>query len=140
MSFNSIIFCFLFLPIAIIIYFFIPKKLKNIYLLIISILFYSYSSIFHTIILLLITIYNFVAVRKMDELQEKRRKYKLIEILIINIFTLCYFKYYYILLDNLFHNLSFKEIILPLGMSFYIFTILSYVIDVYKKKYVVNQI
>ncbi len=134
MSFNSIIFCFLFLPIAIIIYFFIPKKLKNIYLLIISILFYSYSSIFHTIILLLITIYNFVAVRKMDELQEKRRKYKLIEILIINIFTLCYFKYYYILLDNLFHNLSFKEIILPLGMSFYIFTILSYVIDVYKGK------
>ncbi len=64
----------------------------------------------------------------------KRRKYKLIEILIINLFVLCYFKYYYLLLSNLFQNVSFKEILLPLGMSFYIFTIVSYVLDVYHRK------
>lgn len=133
MAFNSIVFCFLFLPIVTIIYFLIPKKIKNIYLLIVSILFYSYSSIFNTCILLLITIYNFFAVRKMDKLVTNR-KYKLIEILIINIFTLCYFKYYYIILNNLFNDIAFKEIILPIGMSFYIFTILSYVIDVYRRK------
>lgn len=133
MAFNSIIFCFIFSPVTVIIYFFLPKKFKNIYLLLISILFYSYSSIFNTLILLLITIYNYQAVKKMDKLK-RRRKYKLIEILIINIFTLCYFKYYYLLLNNIFSNISFKEIILPLGMSFYIFTLLSYVIDVYRKK------
>lgn len=86
MAFNSIVFCFLFLPIVTTIYFLVPKKIKNIYLLIVSILFYSYSSIFNTCILLLITIYNFFAVRKMDKLVTNR-KYKLIEILIINIFA-----------------------------------------------------
>lgn len=134
MSFSSIIFCFIFLPVVTILYFLIPKKLKTIYLLIISIIFYSYGGLFNTFILLLIVLYNFISVKTMDNLKDKDRKYKLIEILIINIFTLCYFKYYYILLNNIFSNISFKQIILPLGMSFYLFTVLSYVIDVYRQK------
>ena len=134
MSFSSIIFCFIFLPIVTILYFLIPKKIKTIYLLIISIIFYSYGGLFNTFILLLIVLYNFISVKIMDNLKDKDRKYKLIEILIINIFTLCYFKYYYILLNNIFSNISFKQIILPLGMSFYLFTVLSYVIDVYRQK------
>ena len=133
MSFSSIIFCFIFLPIVVSLYFIIPKKLKNIYLLLASILFYSYSGIFYTIILLLIILYNYISVRIMDKLEGKRRTGKLIEILIINIFTLCYFKYYYMILNNIFIDIAMGEIILPLGMSFYLFTVLSYIIDVYRK-------
>ena len=133
MSFSSIIFCFIFLPIVVSLYFIIPKKLKNIYLLLASILFYSYSGIFYTIILLLIVLYNYISVRIMDKLEGKRRTGKLIEILIINIFTLYYFKYYYMILNNIFTNIAMGEIILPLGMSFYLFTVLSYIIDVYRK-------
>ena len=83
MSFSSIIFCFIFLPIVVSLYFIIPKKLKNVYLLLASILFYSYSGIFYTIILLIIVLYNYISVRIMDKLEGKRRTGKLIEILII---------------------------------------------------------
>ena len=118
MPFNSIVFCFLFLPLTILLYFLVPKKLKNLYLLLISILFYSYSGLFNTIILLFMVFYNYISVRKMDRLG-KRRKYKLIEILIINLFVLCYFKYYYLLLSNLFQNVSFKEILHTLRLSYH---------------------
>ena len=133
MTFSSILFCFIFLPMSIVLYYLIPKKYRNIYLLIISLIFYSVSGIKNLLILLFVIIYNYYAALKLESLKDKKRKYKLIEIIIINVFLLLYFKYYFSFLNVILPNNKFKTFMFPLGLSFYIFTLLSYIIDIYKK-------
>lgn len=136
MSFNSITFCFKFLPLILFIYFFIPNKVKNAYLLTFSLIFYAFGSAKDLGIMILLLIYNFFAVNKMNKLKNRYRKLKFLEIIFVNVFLLCYFKYYFLFLDFITYDkdISYKTFLLPLGFSFYIFSMLSYVFDVFRKK------
>ena len=136
MLFSSITFLYYFLPVLLIIYLVSPKKIKNIVLLIFSLLFYFYGEPKYIIILLSSCVINYIAGR----LIEKYRKYsKFILILVIfyNIFQLLFFKYTDFFINNIntIFNTSFPllRILMPIGISFFTFQTLSYVVDVYRK-------
>lgn len=133
MSFSSITFLFYFLPISISLYYLIPTKGRKFYLIIISLIFYFYNSIQNAIIITGMILYNYFSSKKLATLTGKLRKYQLIEILFVNLFLLCYFKYYFLILQKS-SEINYKTFLLPIGFSFYLFETLSYVIDIYTKK------
>ncbi len=135
MVFSSITFLFYFLPIVLAIYYLVPNKLKNTILLIASLLFYFYGEPKYILIMIttIITTYIF------GILIEKNSKYKQIYLIIsilINLSFLLYFKYINFIISNinmwLTHKIDLINVILPIGISFYTFQLLSYIIDVYK--------
>lgn len=134
MVFSSISFLFFFLPLLFICYFLSPRKLKNTILLIFSLIFYFFGEKWYILLLLLTCLINYIC----GILIEKRnKKIYLIVGLILNIGLLIYFKYTNFFLNtftNLFHlNKVTLKIILPLGISFFTFQNISYLIDVYRK-------
>lgn len=136
MVFSSITFLYYFLPILLIIYIFIPNRFKNTVLLLFSLLFYFYGEPKYIVILLLSCILNYIAGRLID----KYRKYdKLILVLAVfyNIVQLLYFKYTDFFISNInsiFNtNINLLRVIMPIGISFFTFQTLSYVVDVYRK-------
>ncbi len=137
MVFSSLIFLFLFLPLFLIFYFLCKKrKSRNIVLLIFSLLFYSYGEPVYVLLMILSIIVNYYIAIIMSN--SKKRKALLIVDVIFNLGLLFIFKYSNFFLsniNNLFHlNKTFLNISLPIGISFYTFQILTYVIDVYKKE------
>lgn len=142
MVFSSLIFLFLFLPTFLLCYF-IPKKrkTKNIVLLIFSLLFYGYGEPIYVLLMILSIIVNYFIVLLMDK-SSKPKKWLIID-LVFNLGLLFFFKYTNFFLDNinnLFNlNIKFLSISLPIGISFYTFQILTYVIDVYKSKVPVQK-
>ncbi len=133
MIFSSISFLFFFLPLLFICYFLAPKKFKNTVLLIFSLMFYFFGEKWYVLLLVLSCLINYIC----GLLIEKRnKKIYLIIGLILNIGLLIYFKYTNFFLNtftNLFHmNQVTLKIILPLGISFFTFQNISYLIDVYR--------
>ena len=138
MLFSSITFLYYFLPLVIISYFISPKKYKNLILLIFSLTFYFYGEGKLTIILLFSCIFNFLIAKQIDkQTNMKKRKQYLIIGLIINIGILIYYKYTNFLIENINNifniNIKYLSVIMPLGISFFTFQTISYLIDVYKK-------
>ncbi len=136
MLFSSISFLYYFLPLLLIIYFIVPKKYKNLVILIFSLIFYFYGEPKYIIILILSCIINFYSGILIEKYREKS-KFILIISLVYNIGQLLYFKYTNFFLNNinnLFHtNISLLNIIMPIGISFFTFQTISYLVDVYKK-------
>ena len=140
MLFTSISFLYYFLPTIIILYFITPKKYRNYILLIFSIIFYMYGEPKYVILMLVEILVAYFGALLID-------KYKSKEIflitIIIHIGLLCVFKYTDLFIgtiNSIFKtNISFLNIALPIGISFYTFQILSYVIDVYKGKVKVQK-
>lgn len=135
MVFSGITFLYYFLPIMLFIYFISKTKYKNIILLIGSLLFYFYGEPKYIIILLLSGIINYFIGKK---LVSKNKKLYLILGLTLNLGLLFYFKYFNFLLENINNifnsNINYINVIIPLGISFYTFKNISYLIDVYNKK------
>ena len=137
MVFSSLIFLFGFLPLFLLCYF-IPKKKKNrnLVLLLFSLFFYGYGEPIYVLLMILSIVINYFIAILMDK-SSKRKMYLVIDI-IFNIGLLFLFKYFNFFLaniNNIFHlNLKFLSLSLPIGISFYTFQILTYVIDVYKKE------
>ncbi len=139
MVFSSLNFLFIFLPVFLILYYVIPFKAKNLVLLIASIIFYAWGEPVYVILMLLNIGFNYVAGRQFEYLHDERsRKKQLIIAVIVNLFLLGFFKY-----AGLFTNtlnaifklgIEWKGLPLPIGISFYTFQALSYVIDVYRGK------
>lgn len=132
MVFTSIIFIYYFLPLLLICYFVVPKKFRNIILLMFSVLFYFYGEPKYILLMLIEVLISYVVGLLID-------KYKNKNILIIGILLLFgifkYFNFVIINVNNLFHsNLNLLNVVLPIGISFYTFQIISYEIDVYNKK------
>ena len=141
MLFASNIFLFCFLPAVVIIYYILPKRsLKNYFLLISSLLFYAYGEPKFVLIMLLSIIINYLVGIFIDLFKEKKKLSKLILIfgILYNILILFVFKYLVFTIrniNNLFKiNFSVKDILLPIGISFFTFQCLSYIIDVYRRK------
>lgn len=137
MLFSSISFIYFFLPVLLIIYFLVPKKLKNITLLIFSLLFYFLGEPKYIIILVLSCIINYILGNLIHKNENK--KLFLILALIYNIGQLLYFKYTDFFITNInsiFNtNLSLMRIIMPIGISFFTFQALGYIIDIYNNKH-----
>ena len=135
MVFTSINFLYYFLPPVLILYFIVPKKYKNLLLLISSLLFYFYGEPKYIILMIIEIVLAYFEARLIE-------KYKSKEIFIFSIFIhvllLCIFKYTNFLITNIngiFNtNISLLNIVLPIGISFYTFQIISYLVDVYKEK------
>ena len=136
MLFSSITFLYYFLPILLIIYLIVPKKIKNIVLLIFSLLFYFYGEPKYIIILLLSCIINFL-IGLLIEKYPKKSKLILVIGIIYNIGQLLYFKYtdfFIININSIFKtNIGLLRVIMPIGISFFTFQTLSYIVDVYRK-------
>ncbi len=133
MVFSSITFLFYFLPILLLFYFIVPSKFKNLVLLIFSLLFYFYGESKYIIILLLSCIMNYIFGRIIGK---NRKKSILIVSIILNLGLLIYFKYTNFFIDNLNNlfnlNINALNVIMPIGISFFTFQTLSYVVDVYR--------
>lgn len=142
MIFNSTTFLFLFLPILTIIYFISPKKSKNIILLLASIVFYSWGEPRYIWLICLCIISNYIfgiLINKMELYKKYNTKKIILSVAIFsNVGILIYFKYFNSIIETvnlLFKsNLSINKIIMPLGVSFFTFQAMSYVIDVYRKQ------
>lgn len=136
MVFSSTIFIFLFLPLVLLCYFLAPKKLKNYVLLIFSIIFYLFGGPKFLLVLISVVLIDYLGALLIEK--TKHKKLYLIITLALNIGTLVYFKYTGFFIENinglLKTNIQIPEIILPIGISFYTFQAMSYVIDVYRKK------
>ena len=138
MLFCSMSFIYLFLPVLCGLYFVSAKKYHNILLLFASIIFYAWGEPRYLPIIFLSVFINWAGAIVIDKFSHKPsvKKLCLLSVLLINLGNLFYFKYFDFLINNLnglFHtHISLLNIVLPLGISFYTFQALSYVIDVYR--------
>ena len=144
MVFSSVLFVFVFLPTVIVGSLVLRKELQNIFLLTMSLLFYAYGEPKYIVLIIASIIINYMggigfAVFKNNFIH----KITLTIVVMLNLGLLFYFKYFDFgisTVNSLFSlNLPLKEIILPIGISFYTFQGLSYVIDVYRKKVEVQK-
>lgn len=137
MVFSSISFLYYFLPVLIIIYFIVPFKLKNAVLLIASFIFYWYGEPVYTLIMIFSSISAYAHGLLIDRYRGKRlSKLFLVSSLILGFSALLFFKYTNFIIQNTNSLLNTKigllKLALPIGISFYTFQTLSYVIDVYR--------
>lgn len=134
MVFSSISFLFFFLPILFLCYFIIPRKWRNYCLLLFSLIFYYFGEKWYVLLLLFSCFVNYLCGLLIGKSYKKR--YLVIGIM-INIGLLFYYKYTNFFLgtfSNIFHiHANTLKIILPLGISFFTFQNLSYLVDVYRK-------
>ncbi len=141
MVFSSLIFLWVFLPLLLVLYYLIPNKqscvvFKNAVLLIFSLIFYTWGEPKYILLLLFSSVVNYISGLLM---YRKHAKLYLFCCIGINLGLLGYFKYYNFFMTGVNHLLrhetfALREIALPLGISFYTFQALSYVIDVYRKE------
>lgn len=120
MNFNSLTFLILFLPIFFSVFFLFPKKYRSFVILLGSILFYFYSGIFNGILIIIISFTNYLLAMLINK-DLKCKKSLFVLTIALNIFILFLFKYN-------------GSLLLPLGISFYTFNNISYIVDVKMKK------
>jgi len=136
MVFSSITFLFIFLPLTIILYYILPKFLRNWFLLLISIIFYAWGAPEYLPIMLAIMLTNYIGALLINKF-DKHSQFWLFITIAINITVLIYFKYFDFLIENFNHifksQIPLLNIALPLGISFYTFQAMSYTIDVFRK-------
>lgn len=139
MLFSSMTFLFVFLPVLMSVYFFAKKEIRNYILLLASIIFYSFGDLRYLAIMIVTIGINYVGALWLDKCRsDKKRRLILGLTILADLSFLFYFKYFNFLLDNLntFFAADFTliDIIMPLGISFYTFQAMSYLIDVYRRE------
>lgn len=152
MIFSSLLFLFKFIPIFFLIYYLVPSRAKNYVLFIFSIIFYAWGEPKFLILIFISIVINYIAgliigaLNKKEKITPSTERHRLkvlktvtlIVSLVYNIGALFVFKYTDFFISNI--NSIFKtdidllELTLPLGISFYTFQIMSYVIDLYRGK------
>ena len=138
MVFSSLVFLFVFLPIVLVLYYLSSKKYRNYLLLLASLFFYAWGEPTYVVIMLVSIGANYLCGLLVDE--KRADKVRVTGVVISVIFNICMlgvFKYSGFFVKNI--NTAFNtslpvpEIALPLGISFFTFQAMSYVIDVYRK-------
>lgn len=136
--FSSIVFLFAYLPITLLAYYLVPRKGRNIFLFFINLLFYGWGEPVLVLLMLFNVVLNYLGGYLVDKYRDDKKKKKLFLILscVIDIGVLAVFKYTGMIVETVnllpFLNLPTPEISLPIGISFYTFQTMSYVIDVYR--------
>ena len=137
MIFSSVLFIYYFLPLLLLIYFIVPNKFKNVVLLIFSLLFYFLGEPKYIVVLLLSCILNYIFGKLVYK--EKKRKLYLVLAILYNILQLVYFKYTNFFISNINNffgfNIPLLYVVMPIGISFFTFQTMAYVIDVYNQKH-----
>lgn len=139
MVFSSILFIFIFLPALMVLYLLVPRGTgKNIVLFLGSIVFYAWGEPVYVVLMLFSAVFNYVMGLDIELAKKNKRgaKPSLIFAVAINLFILSFFKYYGFLIDT-FNGIfgteiTYTKLALPIGISFYTFQALSYIIDVYR--------
>ena len=134
MVFSSLHFLYLFLPLCVLLYFLMPSlKAKNAVLLVFSLVFYAWGEPVYVLLMLGVAAANWAFGLLMERISKKA---VLIAALVFDLGCLAIFKYAGFLTENLNAltgaQLPVPQIALPIGISFYTFQILSYVVDVYR--------
>ena len=139
MVFSSMTFLWIFLPVLIGIYFITKEKYRNIVLLIFSLIFYAWGEPKYIVLMLVSIAINYVFGIILDRQEEKRKRtLVLILAILVDLGILGYFKYFNFFVNNINsligqNIINAKNIVLPIGISFYTFQIISYIFDLYRK-------
>ena len=138
MLFSSMTFIYMFLPLVCTAYLFARKELQNYILLIASIIFYAWGEPSYLAIMILTILVNYIGANYISRSHNTtHRKWLLALTILVDLSVLFYFKYFNFMAENinaLFHaDIHFIKVIMPIGISFYTFQALSYVVDVYRK-------
>ena len=136
MLFSSIPFIYYFLPCVLIAYFIVPFKLKNLVLLLFSLVFYSWGEPRYIFLMMFSIAIAFAEGLLIEKADGKKAKWVLAGSCAIHCALLIYYKYAGFFAENLNmlgFNIPLLKIALPIGISFYTFQILSYLVDVYRK-------
>lgn len=140
MIFSSLLFLFWFMPIFFTVYYITPRRFRNAALFLGSIIFYAWGEPKYLLLLFLSILVNFAAGLGMVRFDEKisMRKFCLVAALVFDFGMLLFFKYSNFFIDNINQltgsAISEISVTLPLGISFYTFQIVSYIIDLYRGK------
>jgi len=136
--FSNLIFLFIFLPLNLLLYYFAPNiTLKNIVLLLFSLLFYAWGEPVWVFVLILTAFLDYLAARLIEKnIGTPRAKIYLAAVVALNLSSLVLFKYSAFICETVNSvfglHLSFVSLSLPIGISFYTFQAISYVVDVYR--------
>ena len=141
MIFSSSIFLFYFLPVFLTVYFLIRRDLKNLYILVASVFFFAWGAPKFVFVLSAAVVVDFFIAHLIHRSENKRRKIFLVIGVAFNVSVLLYFKYFNFFMENFnvllgsggMKELTFVRVALPIGISFFVFHELSYIIDVYRK-------
>lgn len=138
MLFSNISFIFIFLPVTVLFYLLVSRKMKNIVLLTASLVFYAWGEPVYVILLLLSAVFNYFCGQDIEDSRNDRARAKrgLKFAVIINLLILGFFKYYVLLMESIntvfSAELPYRELAVPVGISFYTLRALSYLVDIYK--------
>ena len=140
MAFNDVSFLFLFFPAVLLLHKFMPMIGKNILLLLFSLLFFAWGSPEYVVLLLLSIFFNFFSALSIRDRKEAggSGKFALGSAVVMNLLLLGFFKYWGFVVENvnalLGTSIPVRQLSMPLGISFFTFSILSYLFDVYRDK------
>lgn len=144
MSITNMLFLFLFLPLALVIYYIANDKAKEYVLLAISLLFYAIGSLEYVTLFIFAIVMTVMLARSMQSIKTKLfRRLLLVAGILINAGLLVYYKYTDFMISS-FNYMSgsaieLKCLALPLGISFFTFKAISYLVDVYWEKATLNE-
>lgn len=138
MVFSSLVFLFAYLPITLLAYYLVPRQGRNIFLFIVNLIFYGWGEPKLVLLMVFNIFFNYIGGWLVDKYRADAKKKKLFLILtcVLDIGILAVFKYTGMITETLnmlpFLNIPELKISLPIGISFYTFQTMSYVIDVYR--------
>lgn len=138
MVFSSLVFMFAYLPITLLAYYLVPRQGRNIFLFIVNLIFYGWGEPKLVLLMVFNIFFNYLGGWLVDKYRADAKKKKLFLILtcVLDIGILAVFKYTGMITETLnmlpFLNIPELQISLPIGISFYTFQTMSYVIDVYR--------
>ena len=137
MVFSSLIFLWMFLPIVLGMYFLTKESYRNVLLLAASLFFYAWGEPVYVLVMILSIVINYIYGLKIGTEDETKRKRALVGGIVINLALLGVFKYSGFFMENV--NAVFglevevKKLPLPIGISFYTFQSISYLVDIYRR-------
>lgn len=142
MVFSSTLFLLYFLPIFLVVYNLVPKKLKNYVILVASLFFYAWGAPKFIFVVILSIITTFYLVRTINNSSDQKKRNILLFVgVFLNLGLLAYFKYANFFVENVnffvtkmgYEPVKWLEVALPIGISFFTFQTITYILDVYRK-------
>jgi alginate O-acetyltransferase complex protein AlgI len=143
MVFSSTLFLFAFLPVFLLIYYCTPVRFRSAVILIFSYCFYAWWRPDFLLLLVGVSVGTYAFALAIDSSGDEVKRYRLLWVAVaLNLLTLGYFKYANFGVESLnialksmgFSGVSFAHVILPIGLSFYIFHAISYLVDIYRRE------
>lgn len=142
MVFSSNIFLFVFLPVFMVVYKLLPQKVKNIWILTASLVFYAWGEPSFALLVMALLGFDFYLVKAMHQSEKsRRRRFFMMVSVLMKLALLAYFKYSNFFIDNVdallielgVDPIRMTRIILPVGLSFFIFQSITYTVDIYRR-------